>query len=229
MNKRHSENGNVMFYILLGIALLGALSFAIAQNSRSPLQTLTEDKRKLIATEIIAFGNTMASAVSQLRLRGTAASELRFSHPGLPDGDYGVFNTDPPNEVFNLSGGAVTYQSPPSGATTTSSEEFQFLANNAVEFVGTTCSAASCADLIMILPNVSEEICIRINDQIGIENPGGAPPTDTNIREAEKFQGTFGYHQTIGDEESVLEGQKEACIEETSDSEYVYYKVLMSN
>lgn len=229
MKQRRGESGNVMFYIILGVALLGALSFAIAQGSRSPLQTLTEDRRKLVATEVISFGNTMASAVSQLRLRGTPVSALRFAHPDLPDADYGTFDTDPANEVFNLAGGAVSYKSPPSAATTTGTEDYQFLANNAVELVGTTCTAASCAELVMILPNVQQEVCIEINEYLDVDNPAGAPPVDTDIRETEKFQGTLGYSRTIGDEDNALEGQKEACLNETGESEFVYYKVLLSN
>ena len=226
---RYGESGNVFWYIFICIALLGALSFAVSQGGRSSISELTHDTRNLVASEIISYGDTVAKTVSQLRLRGTSVTALSFSNLVLPSADYGNYNTDPLNEVFNPSGGAAIYQDPPLEATTTATS-YQILADNEIENIGTTCGASSCSDLILVIPDVKQSICIKINELLGVDNPGGLPPTDSNIDELSPFKAgvtPFGYSQTIGDEDNALAGQREACFEETGDNEYVYYKVLL--
>lgn len=227
---RQNESGNVFVYIFLAIALLASLSYAVSQGGRVTGSQLTQDTRNLVATEILGFGDTVAKAVTQLRLRGTAMNSLSFANPFLSSGEYGTYGNDPDNEIFNPAGGAVVYQSPPTVATTSGTEEYEFLANNEIQEIGSTCGASSCSDLIMVIPNMQQSVCIRINELLDVTNPTGVPPTDSDIREAEKFiagASPFGYDETVGDEDADLAGQKEACFEETGDSEFVYFKVLI--
>ena len=226
---RHAESGNVFFYIFICVALLGALSFAVAQGGRSSGSALSEEKQRLLATDIIGYSDTVAKAVTQLRLRGTPITSLSFANPFISSGEYGVYGADPANEIFNPVAGAVIYTDPPADATTTGTEEYLFLSDNEVEGIGSTCGAASCADLLMVIPNMREEVCIKLNDMLGVTNPSGVPPTDSTIDDSTKFApapNPFGYSETIGDEDTALEGQQEACFEETGDTEFVYYRVL---
>src|SRR5688500_16139778 len=121
---REHESGNVFFYIFICIALLAALSYAVAQGSRSSVTTLTDDRRQLVATEIIGYGDIVSKAVTQLRLRGTQVDQLSFANTVLPSADYGDYDcidppdtcpagTGPQHEVFNPAGGAVVYSDPP--------------------------------------------------------------------------------------------------------------------
>ena len=227
---RNGESGNVFVYIMLAVALLAGLSFAVSQGGRVTSTQLTQDTRNLIATEIISYSDTVAKAVTQLRLRGTQITELSFANEFLSSGSYGNYNTDPSNEIFNPSGGAVIYQRPPASATTTGTEEWNFLSNNEIEQVGTTCGAASCSDIVMALFNVSVSVCTEINNLLSVPNPSNAPPQDSDIEEDDTFEpgaSPFGYDETVGDETDEMVGKDEACFEETSDGEYVYYKVLL--
>ncbi len=226
---RQSESGNVFFYIFVAISLLAALSYAVAQGGRGSVKALTGERVHLVASEIIAYGDTVSKTVTQLRLRGTPVTSLSFANAFLSSGEYGVYNSDPGNEVFNPAGGAVVYSNPPE-ATTVINPFYDFLANNEVENVGTTCGASSCSDLVMSVSNVRLDVCLELNEILGIVNPAGAPPTDTDIRQIEKFKPgatPFGYSSTIGDEDAALDGQREACFQETGDSLYYYYKVLL--
>lgn len=228
---RSNESGNVFFYLFLCVALLGALSYAVSQGGRSSVTALTEERQRLLATDIIAYSDTVVKAVGQLRLRGTAMTALSFANPFISSIEYGTYNADPDNEIFNPAGGAVVYTDPPADATTTGTEEYLFLANNEVQGAGSTCGGAGCTDLLMVIANMRKDVCLRINTLLGVSNPSGAPPTDTDIDEATKFKpaaNPFGYADTIGDEDSALDNQREACFEETGDSEFVYYKVLLA-
>jgi len=226
---RTRESGNVFFYIFVCIALLAALSFSVSQGSRSTVTNLTEDRQRLVATEIIAFGDIMGKTTSQLRLRGTTINQLSFASSGSSS-----FNDDPPNEVFNPAGGAVVYKNPPSEAQITS-ESYEFLANNEIENIGSTCGANTCADLIMIVPNIKKEVCLAINALLNINNPGGNPPVDDDIDEDNLYEPganpfNFAGTETLGDDDTELSGKREACFAETDEDpdEYIYYKVLMA-
>lgn len=228
---KRGENGNVFFYIFLCIGLLAALTFAIAQGGRGGTGKLSEDRQRLAATEIISFGDTVAKAVTQLRLRGTAVTQLSFAVTFLSAG-YGTPGAAPANEIFNPAGGAAVYRPVPAEAAD-SAQDYQFLAGNEVENIGTTCGAKTCHDLLIAAPGLREEVCMKINDLLGITNPGGVPPQDTDIDETTLFApGADPFAasgETLGDEDAALDGKSEGCFAETGETpdEYVYYKVLL--
>lgn len=226
---RQSESGNVFWYIFLCIALLGALSFAVARGGRTTVTSLSSDRTRLDATEIIAYGDTIAKAVNQLRLRGTAETALSFANEFLSSG-YGTFGANPDNEIFSPAGGAVVYHAPP-GDATQSAQDYRFLANNEIELIGTTGGGAANVDLVMAVTDLKQGVCEEINNLVDVTNPGGIPPTDTDIDETTFYvpgATPFGSSpNTVGDEDSALSGQREACFYENG-TQYVYYKVLIS-
>ena len=62
MTVSKSEHGNALFYILIAIALIAALTFAIASSLRGNAGISTE-RTGIIAADIIATGNRVAEAV----------------------------------------------------------------------------------------------------------------------------------------------------------------------
>jgi hypothetical protein len=226
------QSGSVIFYVFLAIALMAGLAFAVSQNSRSASSGLGDDRIRLLATETIGFADTVSKAVTQLRLRGIAVNAISFANPFLSEAQYGVYNARPANEVFNPSGGAVVYQAPQDGVTIAPNAEYLFLAGNEIENIGRTCGAAQCSDVIMVLSGLRLDICTQINDLLGVPNPSGVPPMDTNIDLDDVFLAAvdpFSYNFTIGDEAAALSGVAEACFTETTSNPdiHTYYKVLM--
>jgi hypothetical protein len=86
----------------------------------------------------------------------------------------------------------------------------------------------------MWAPNApgAKEYCMAVNDILGIANPGGAPPVDTNIWSGHRFTGTFEYSAGFGDngEAPEIHGQHSACIQETTGGGnwYRFYHVLIA-
>lgn len=107
---REGEKGNVLVYILIAIALLAALSYAFSSGGRVSGQGVSTDRTKLLASEIIDYGDTVKKTVAVLRLRGTGFDQLSFAATGLNATDYGTPGNSPSNEVFNTSGGGLVYQ-----------------------------------------------------------------------------------------------------------------------
>jgi len=135
---------------------------------------------------------------------------------------------------FSTPPAAVVYQPPP-GDALLSVQHYQFLANNEVDGAGTTCAGAACVDLVMVAPDLRQDVCIQINELLDVSNPGGVPPVDDDINEDDFFAPgpdpfTNPGLETIGDDDPSLTGQREGCLAETGENpdEYVYFKVLLA-
>lgn len=234
MNARKAESGNVLFYILIAVALLGALSFAVVQSGGGGAQSISDDRARLIATEIIEYSNVMSSAVSQLTLRGVGIDELCFDDTnwGGSNYNYSPGCDDNFNKIYHISGAGVNWVQAPSEAMDGSASPdnlWHIYGDNEVQGLGTTCGAAGCSDLILLVDELSKQVCQQLNGLLDVTNPSDDPPTDTDIGET-RYVGVFGYAQTIGDEAGGTElvGRSSGCFYNTNDDKYVFYKVLIA-
>lgn len=227
----NSERGNVLFYILIAVALLAALSYAVSQGNRSTGK-IGDEQARLYASEILEYSNVVASTVGQLRLRGCDTDEISFEN----DIESGYTNSNAPTDescdVFSISGGAMSWISPPEDAMD-SAESPDYLwhiyGDNEIDEVGTTTGAAASSDLVLFVDELSQSVCQQINGLLGVTDTSATPPTDTDIGET-KFTGSYSYTATIGDEAggAALSRGTAGCFENTTDTEYVFYKVLIS-
>lgn len=231
---KHSERGNALFYILLAVALLGGLSFAVTQSNRGGLDQITSEKANLVASELIEYTNTLSAAVTQLKLRGVSDSELCFDDPGWPGGvDYDHTGCDDDyNKVFHTGGAGVFLQAPSADAMDSSASPdnlWHFTGANEIENIGNTCDGVNCVDLIVAVDELNQNTCIELNNKIGITNPSGVPPTDTDIT-LTAYQGAYSYSTSVGDEAggTNFKGAQAACFQETGTGKYVFYKVLVA-
>ncbi|HTK83754.1 MAG TPA: hypothetical protein VL625_01600 [Patescibacteria group bacterium] len=228
---KNAESGNILFYILIGVMMLAALSFAVTQGSRDNTQNLNQDKQRLLATEIIDYGDTIKKSVDAVRLRGVPLMSLSFADAGLAAA-YGTPGTNPPDEIFNSSGGAAVYKdAAPDALDSVASQSYIFTAKNEIKDVGTTCAADACTELIMMLPALKKDLCVAINAVLGVDNPSGAPPTDSGL-DATPFAGsaTAVYADTIGDEagSAALAGKTAGCFLDSGTGKYTFYQVLQA-
>ena len=231
---RTDERGSVIFYVLIAVVLLAALSYAVSNSIRGNVQQLSEDRARLYASEILEYANIMANAVAQLRLRGVDDDMLCFDDPNWGADDYDHAGcTDNLNKIFHPSGAGLTWTQPPSEAMDSAASPdniWHIYGDNEIQDVGETCGDSSCADLILVVDELAQQTCIEINELLDITNPGDVPPTDTDMGET-RYIGAFGYSETIGDEAGVanFRGRTSACFQRTAaPAEYVFYKVLIA-
>ncbi|MGH1374770.1 MAG: hypothetical protein ACRBCK_00360 [Alphaproteobacteria bacterium] len=230
-----SSAGNALFYILMAIALLAALSFAIAQSGRNSVQSLTDEQASLYATEVIEYANILTQAVTQIRLRGYDEDEISFENSSVS----GYVN---PNcnedgcKIFHLSGGGVHWGSPSLGVNDGS--DWLFTGQTCIEDVGTgdtgSCNSVGTQvdELIMFLPNVDVSVCAALNDKLGIDNVAGLPPQESqNAYDVASNQwiGSFQNNYAIG---GVFKGLRAGCFEGggtvPAPGTYHYYNVLIA-
>lgn len=152
------QAGNALFIILLAIVLIGAVTAVIraggGENAHIDKETLL-----LRVTQVKQYASELERGVRFVMNNGPSESDLRFAHPDA-DSEYGDFTTNPSYQIFQRSGGGAQYRLPPDGVNDGSA--WEFYGNTHLPEVG-----SARAELIAVLPNVTEEFCDKINALYG--------------------------------------------------------------
>lgn len=202
-NDRARESGNVIWFIMLAIALTAALTMTLTRGSDSGGQTGDVERARVQASEIMRYASGLERAIDQMILRGVGQSELSFENNFAS----GYQNARCPNpgdacRVFGPGGGAQAYMKPRrewldmAQDTRPLYEEWYITGHVCVEDVGS--GGAGCEsdgngaheDLVLFLPWVKEDICRQINIILG---RAGDPPVEVGAWPSAntKFQGTY--------------------------------------
>ncbi|MFH1157287.1 MAG: hypothetical protein V1721_00130 [Pseudomonadota bacterium] len=189
-----SQAGNAMLFVLIGIVLFAALTFAFTRSSRSPSGVSSEDAR-LYAHQIISYAEKINGAVQTIMLQnGCSGTRVSFENTSVAG-----YSHVPPSpqkcRVFNSTvGGGMIFESPPAGALTAAGD-YLFTGNVCIGGVGTG-PYASCAsdglkneELLLILPWVSAEVCVAINRILS--NSATIPQEAAGGYDGTKFTGTY--------------------------------------
>lgn len=223
-----NQNGSAIVWILVAVALFAALTYAFNSTSRVSIGNLSSAQAESYANEIIAYGNDVRTAVKRLRLRQCTDDEISFENNVVAG--YANGNSPASNKchIFESEGGGLTWKNPPTSAIN-GSGQYAFTASNEFDSTGNTCGAATCSELVLFITDVSDAVCIEINNSFGIINPSSAPPTDTDFTTTPQFIGNYTYATTIGDEAGGLNlvNQKSGCFRDVTDGENVYYNILI--
>ncbi len=228
------QSGNVLFYILIAVALLAALSYTVAQSSRGGTSNLNKERSALYATEIIEYGNILTQAVSQIRLRGYQATEISFEN-NMVAGYTNANCTDSECKIFNINGGGISWLSPKTGVN--DGNEWFITGGPCIPDIGigdAACTALSgSSELVIFLPNVDKDICLQINKKLGINNIADSPPQEPSnayiLDDSRKWTGSWNdIHQISG----AFTGLHSGCFEgggtDPIPGTYHYYQVLIS-
>lgn len=223
-----AERGSLLLYILLGIVLIGALTIAL-RNSGGGSQNIDREDFILKAGQVQRYGAELSSSVADLLSNGISESDIRFAHPDAP-ADYGNITTNPTQQIFGKTGGKANYRTAP--LEINDGSPWEFFATTRVPQIG-----SDKAELIAVLPNVTEEFCKVINSQLGFTS--GTQPTDSVTgstpdciqgASTDRFTGTFSDISP-----NLMDGTTfsrlpaiQACVYCDSDTTYNYYYVLIT-
>ena len=245
---RSNEAGNAFLFILLGVVLFASLSFVMSRGFGTEGTSRISDRRaELAASDILSFSRTMENAVNKLRQKGCSESDLNFDNNVVS----GYDNTNAPNngscDVFGSGGAKSNYQHPLTdwndAAFSASAfyNEWAFIAGSSVYDLGAekgSCSAAaikdSCVELFLLLPYLKKDLCLKINDKLGVTNTNNEAPRDAGLNPL-KFVGSFSYTPyELGNESGTsvnLRGKPTGCYSvERGSGEIVhhFYYVLLA-
>ncbi|MFN3826275.1 MAG: hypothetical protein ACK4NR_01470 [Micavibrio sp.] len=242
--QEQTQQGNILFLILIAVALFAALSYAATQGLRTSGKSPQEDNKRIRGIEIIQYATFVSESIIRMKFRGITDESFCFDSPqwGHTDYDFSACSTET-NKVFSTAkdAGNVIWLKPPDGAN--AGEAWYITGSSCLPGLGTSqaddCNGdgdPSSEDLIMFLPNIGRDLCIEINNQLSITNPGGNPPRASgNLWNANApYTGTFadgGRVDSAGSGDiNILRSKPFGCVEANgtpASGTYAYYHVLI--
>ena len=182
IKNRNSEKGNVLFLILIAVALFAALSYAVTQSTRTGGGGSDGETALISSAQLTQYPASIRTSVVRMILGGVDVGDLEFNAPSQYTDCTAGFEYC----VFHPTGGGATYASAPtnmmaaSGGNTTG--KWVYNADNQIDLLGISTGddtpIVSTADLIAFLPGITDTLCSRINDELGLPT---AAPTETGI------------------------------------------------
>lgn len=235
-SKDNNENGSIIFWILIMIALLAALYYTFSNGFRAGENQLSKEKVDLYATEILDYAQSIKQAVQTLQINGCDETEISFENNISSDS---YVNPNAPSDkschVFNPNGGGLTYITPNKNylnnnysAITLSGGmygDYRFNGKKTIDQIGSTEP-----ELIFIANFINKDVCMKINDKMGVSNNSEDAPDDTVSTSGGPFSGTYGtpLADPLGDDvNGYLTGKTTACWKNSSNNVYQFYQVLI--
>ena len=226
-----NQQGNVLWFILIAVALLGMLTMVLTRSGSTVDQSGDIEQMRISSGQILGYAKSIEAGVQNMKLRGISESDISFENPTTAT-DYTNANcTDDACKVFHVDGAGLTYRN---FAAANDGSDWIFSGANNVGTtagpVGTT-AAVTGNDLIMLLPNVNQTLCIQINRDLGV-GTAGTLPIDDQI-DTTAFTGTYaagGPTLLEGDTGNLELNRKTAgCFEDANDSNKIYfYQVILA-
>lgn len=152
----NNARGSVLWIILIAVALLAALSFAVTSSGRVGGTFGSDDKATLAASGVLDYVRNAQAVVQQMVFDGNTSAQLDFTKPGEASFETAPFD----KKVFHPGGGALPVlkiwdellaknASPTAGI---------YFINNAIDDIGTFEP-----ELMMIFLEIHPEICKKLN------------------------------------------------------------------
>ncbi|MGH1375123.1 MAG: hypothetical protein ACRBCK_02140 [Alphaproteobacteria bacterium] len=237
-----NEQGSIIVYILLGVALFAALGFAVSNMMRSTTSVGSETAG-VHASEIISYAHTLRQALHVLRISNECADdEISFERASFDGSDPIYVNTSAPSDfschIFHPNGGGVSYQKIDdtwldlSRSSQSLYGEYLFSGGHGIPTIGThgDNTDTSMKELIVILPWIDAGLCRKMNEQLGHIETGQPIPQETGNIDMTPFTGAYGTWALVS-EGSSIEGKTAGCFAGSTgiwDGSYYFYHLLIA-
>lgn len=222
----NDESGNALWFILLAVALLAALTVTITRSSDTTEQSGDIERQRIEGSDIMRYAASIQQAVERMRLNGMSENEISFQNSFLP----GYVNARCGSNacrIFDARGGGITFSSASSNV---SAQSWLFTGADSIAGAGedgTGETSSTDNELLIILPGISQGLCNRINTELGI---AGIPQDAANADVSTKYTGTFPDGRVIEN----MGGKKTGCFEGNLDDSnsdisgtYYFYHTLI--
>lgn len=162
---RMNEQGNVLFLILIAVALFAALSYAVTQSTRSGGGSADKEKAVLSGASMTQYPASLRTTLIRMVLSGTGVESMRFNPPSELPGS----NSDKTLYVFESDGGSALYIDAPAELMNNSTKGTWFFNTNwALPQIGTNAANQDGNEVIAFLPGIKSSVCKEVNKQFSI-------------------------------------------------------------
>lgn len=210
---RTVQAGNVLFLILIAVALFAALSYAVTSSTGSGRGNTDGEKAILSASGLMSYTSSLRSAIERLKtINNCSPSQLSFEHP--PFNETNIY-TQYPNasapankscHVFHPNGGGVA---PITGAQAGATIGITYTASCLIR-------NAPAKHFVIGIGGISYETCKEINKAAAVNAPSYQPPQVGHNCAAGHFVGDLSSQGSI----DAVNGQLEGCVLGTGTAAY---------
>lgn len=238
MKDLKDSSGNILFLILIAVALFAALSFAITQSTHSNGGNAGREETTVNSSVLQQYTASVRGAVTRMLVNEVDITELQFNPPS----DFSSL-TSPSFGVFNPSGGSIIHQIGPlsiiDGTSDNPSGQWVFTMHFEVDNIGTSAAGSlNGNDLLALLVGVKQTVCEQMNLKLGI--PVSPFPTISGTTYSSDLIANMNTYYMDNDYvlpatesvigagvgDSALSGLNEGCYYESSADDYVYFSVI---
>lgn len=225
------QSGNMLIYILGAIFLFGLLIMLI-KGSFQEGTAIDGEKVVLKANQVQQYANELERGVSYVLRNGVSEADIRFAAPNALS-VYGTYSNDP-FMVFAPVGGGVEYREAITGIN--DGTQWQFYGTTHLTNLGTNTAGQQKAELLAVLPNVTQAFCSQINRNVkqSIDLTQTTDPAAQGCVYAPTSEFGPGFLFNSGAAVNLLDDARltnlpanEACVR-CDDGTFHYYKVLMA-
>ncbi len=235
-----NQSGNVLFLILIAVALFAALSYAVTQSSRGGGGNANEEVFRTEIARIDSFQASMRAALTRMRVIGSVDPEnidfrayqgttgdVWYRNNALPMRSTNSNCGDDTCRVFHTNGGGVIpiiLDEAVVGEPFTASNTAR-LRHGVVDASRVAGFGSDAHDIIVQFFRIQDDFCEAFNEQRGIS---GIPADDRGdyigIGGSFSFvdNGAFGY----GDEATELAGQDSFCVNSVDEGNTIVLVLL---
>lgn len=243
---RAGERGNVLFLILIAVALFAALSYAVTQSTRSGSGDASGETNLINSAQLAQYPAGVRTSVVRMIIGGTGVDQLSFDSPS---NFAAMSESERLLNVFHPTGGGAVFQNPPKDLIMASAPgTWIYSSAYQIDGIGSTEAGVTASnDIIAFLPGVTQNVCRKLNEEVGITSgdtdkiPGdstiGSVPTAIQNMSLAPSGGTPNiFTSVVGTISGSFVGQPFGCFRVGTtapvttygaSSAYVYYHVLV--
>ncbi len=219
------DSGNILFLILIAVALFAALSYAATYSTRSG-GTTEKEAWQVQSSQVTQYPVSVAASVQRMVLKGGDPGLLEFNPPeGFDD------LNDIAMGVFHPQGGAATYaKANPEAMADGLPGTWYFNAEFEIQDIGKSVpNDFEGNEIIAFLPGIKDVLCDQMNARMGLS---GDIDTDGNVIPSvmimmDSDQALPSSEEVLGDGDSGgLAGKAFGCFKNEGD-ENIYFHVLL--
>lgn len=224
MSKKNSQNGSILFYILIAVILFAALSYAVSTMMRGAGGSASKEQESLQADEVLGYAKTLREAIQVLRVTNNCdETKLSFERSPFDGSDTTYVNAAAPTDfschVFHPQGGGIGAQTGSDG------QDWIFTGGFYVDDVG-----SSANELVAVL-HIKRSVCEAVNNKLDVSNASLNTAIDDGANAGNvlpKYQGSFTGNGEILQPEYV--GKLAGCYKSVGSSgqDYTFYQVLLA-
>lgn len=231
-NGRQGEQGNVLFLILIAIALFATLAYTITQSMRLGESNITNEQNTIDVAQILTVPSAYRAAVDRMVVgQGIDGGGIIATPPV----SFSTLTADQVRrDIYHPQGGGMSYPLAPANLMDPDyvTSTWAFNSENEVKNIGTTTTIPdiNSVDLMVFLPGLKKSVCQAINKRLGIVGPMPLSNADVYMVASSdppsymENGGAFLIGNTADD--AQLAGKSEGCFDYGGNF-YVFYAVIL--